>query len=522
MPNARSAATHDRQADGGALVTAAAVRDAAGLARLLDRLDCGNDIVVVSNRAPWIHRRSAGGIVGERPAGGLVTALEAVLAGQGGCWIAHGSGDADRAACDARGHVLAHHLPAAYRLRRLWLSDADVAGYYDGMANEALWPLCHRAGVEPVFRAADWACYRRVNQQFADAVVAEARSERPLVLVQDYHLALVPQMVRARLPQAVIVTFWHVPFPAPQALARFPWRADLMRGLLGSTLVGVQTAGDLARFAAARAACAVPAMPAGGAAAPGATLAGAYPISIAWPACPADEGGAVRQRIRARFGTAPDTRLLLGVDRLDYTKGIVERLRAFALFLERHPEQAGKVALLQIAAPGRMALAPYRRLERVVRVLAARINRRFGTAGHVPVLLHMGGLDAAGVAECYRACDACLVTSLHDGMNLVAKEFVAARADLRGVLVLSRFAGAAGELAQALPVDPRDIAALAETIGAALAMTAAEQGARMAAMRAVVRERTVFRWAAHLLEDGMAAARRGACRRAPAAPEVPA
>jgi trehalose 6-phosphate synthase len=518
-PDAAQATPGAGGAGGGTCVGAAGVRDAAGLARLLDRLDCGGDIVVVSNRAPWIHRRTGAGIVGERPAGGLVTALEAVLAGQGGCWIAHGSGAADRDACDARGHVLPAHLPASYRLRRLWLSDADVAGYYDGVANAALWPLCHDAGVEPVFRAADWDCYRRVNQTFADAVVAEARSARPLVLVQDYHLALVPQMVRARLPQAVIVTFWHVPFPAPQALARCPWRAALMQGLLGSTLVGLQTASDLARFTAARAVCALPAV---AGTSRRATVADTYPISIAWPAPPADSGDAVSRRLRRRFKLAADTRLLLGVDRLDYTKGILERLRAFALFLERHPEQAGKVVLLQIAAPGRMALAPYRRLERAVRVLAARINRRFGTAGHAPVLLHLGGLDAAGVVDCYRACDACLVTSLHDGMNLVAKEFVAARTDLQGVLVLSRFAGAAGELRHALVVDPRDIAGLADAIAAALAMPPGARAARMTAMRAVVREHTVFRWAAHLLEDGMAAAGGGMPQCVTGAAAVPA
>ena len=467
-----------------------AVRDAAGLAALLARLDCGRDIIVASNRAPLIHEHTGAGIAARRPAGGLVTALEALLAAQGGCWIAHGSGSADRATADARGHVPARHLDAAYRLRRLWLSRDEVDGHYHGLSNEALWPLCHRAGVAPTFRAADWDCYRRVNQAFADAVVQEARSERPLVLVQDYHLALVPRMVRERLPDAVIVTFWHIPFPSARALARFPWRADLMAGLGASTLVGLQTDADLARFHACGAG----------------TAAGAYPISIAWPARAPDGGAAARLRVGARFGVEPAARLLLGVDRLDYTKGIAERLQAFALFLERHPEQVGRVTLLQIAAPGRAAPA-YGRLERAVRALAENINARFANPLAVPVLLHLTGADAATVADCYRACDALLVTSLHDGMNLVAKEFVAARADLRGVLVLSRFAGAAGELRHALAIDPRDIGAVADAIAAALAMPRREQAARLAAMRGTVRRHTVFRWAARLLEDGVTAAR---------------
>ena len=503
--------------DGGAdEIGADGVRDAAGLVRLLDRLGAGNDLLVASNRAPCVHTRTPDGIAAHRPPGGLVTALEAVLGARGGCWIAHGSGDADRATSDAFGHVLPEHLPANYRLHRLWLSEAEVDGHYHRLSNEGLWPLCHAAGVAPVFDEADWRCYRAVNQRFADALVAEARTERPVVLVQDYHLALVPRMVRARLPHAVVITFWHIPFPAPHAWSAMPWRAELMAGLLCSDLVGVQTAGDLAHFSAARAACVLPQMT-------GRAVAGAYPISIAWPqaagctATRADEGderAAARRMVASRFGVRlgvslgadMDVRLLLGVDRLDYTKGIPERLLAFERLLENRPALRGKVVLLQVAAPGRAALAAYRALDARVRTLVARINARFGDADWTPVMLHLHGADAATVAACYRACDACLVTSLHDGMNLVAKEFVAARDDLRGALVLSRHAGAAGELRHALTVDPRDIDALAKAIGTALAMPLHEQATRMASMRGVVRRHTVFGWAARLLDDGLRAA----------------
>jgi trehalose 6-phosphate synthase len=478
------------------------VRDGAGLTRLLARLGCRGDLIVVSNRAPWVHTHTPAGIVAAQPAGGLVTALEALLAAQDGCWIAHGSGDADRAASDAHGHALASQTPAAYRLRRLWLSQDEVDGHYHGLANDGLWPLCHEAGVAPLFRSADWRRYRAVNQRFADAVVAEARSERPVVLVQDYHLALVPRMVRARLPQAVVIAFWHIPFPAPARWAAFPWRAEMMAGLLESDVVGLQTGADLAHFEAARAACADH----------GRACAGAYPVSIAWPQTVAETApaqaatrAAARQLIEDRFKVTAGVRVLLGVDRLDYTKGIPERLQAFERLLERRPALRGGVTLLQVTAPGRPGPA-YRRLEQQVRRLAARINARFGDADWTPVALHLDGADAATVSACYRACDACLVTSLHDGMNLVAKEFVAARADLRGALVLSRHAGAAAELRHALAVDPRDLDALADALEAALAMAPHEQAARMAAMRSTVRRHTVFGWAARLLEDGMRAA----------------
>ncbi|WP_208277425.1 alpha,alpha-trehalose-phosphate synthase (UDP-forming) [Massilia oculi] len=476
------------------LLTPADVRDSADLARLLEQLGCGDDLIVVSNRAPCIHSHTPDGIVSQRPAGGLVTALEAVLAQEGGCWIAHGSGDADRATCDERDHVRKQYLDAPYRLRRLWLDEDEVAGYYDGLSNEGLWPLCHRTDVEPTFRAADWDHYVRVNRRFAEAVVAEAATARPVVLVQDYHLALVPQMVRERLPEAVIVLFWHIPFPAPQRLARLPWREQVLRGLLASTVVGLQTPADAANFKLARAACAH---------GEGGAHVDAYPISIAWPGRQEPPVPGLGDDVRRRFGIAPGVRLLVGVDRMDYTKGIPERLQAFELLLEERPELLGQVTLLQIGAPCRGALPAYQEISRQVKALTERINARFGNGAWQPVVLHAASANAATVTDCYRASDVCLVTSLHDGMNLVAKEFVAARNDLRGALVLSRQAGAAAELEHALLVEPRDIAGIARAIGRALDMPPQEQMDRMRAMRGVVSQNTVFGWAARLLGDGM-------------------
>lgn len=491
------------------LLTPADVRDSADLARLLEQLGCGDDLIVVSNRAPCIHSHTPDGINAQRPAGGLVTALEAVLAKEGGCWIAHGSGDADRATCDERDHVRKQYLDAPYRLRRLWLDEDEVAGYYDGLSNEGLWPLCHRTDVEPTFRAADWDHYVRVNRRFAEAVVAEAASARPVVLVQDYHLALVPQMVRERLPEAVIVLFWHIPFPAPQRLARLPWREQVMRGLLAGTVVGLQTPADLANFRLARAICAQ---------GEGGAHVDAYPISIAWPGRQELPAPGLGDDVRRRFGIAPGVRLLVGVDRMDYTKGIPERLQAFELLLEERPELLGQVTLLQIGAPCRGALPAYQEISRQVKALTERINMRFGSGAWQPVVLHAASANAATVTDCYRASDVCLVTSLHDGMNLVAKEFVAARNDLRGALVLSRQAGAAAELEQALLVEPRDIAGIARAIGRALDMPPQEQTARMRAMRGVVSQNTVFGWAARLLGDGMRVAAGRTARPDPARP----
>lgn len=499
----------DRRPTGGrtqrtpdSLVSPADVRDSRDLARLLEQLGCGDDLIVVSNRAPCVHSHTDDGIVARRPAGGLVTALEAVLANEGGCWIAHGSGDADRETTDEHGHVMKRHLDAPYRLRRLWLGDDEVAGYYDGLSNEGLWPLCHRTDVEPTFRAGDWEHYVRVNRRFADAVAAEASTARPVVLVQDYHLALVPQMVREQLPDAVIVLFWHIPFPAPERLARLPWREQVMAGLLASTVVGLQTPADAANFKQARAACA-PGL--------GTAHVDAYPISIGWPARQDLPAPDLAIEVRRRFGVAPGVRLLVGVDRMDYTKGIPERLQAFELLLEQRPELLGQVTLLQIGAPCRGALPAYQQIARQVKALTDRINARFGNGAWQPVVLHAASANAATVTDCYRAADVCLVTSLHDGMNLVAKEFVAARNDVRGALVLSRQAGAAAELDQALLVEPRDIAGIARAIGRALDMPPGEQAARMRAMRAVVSQNTVFGWAARLLDDGLRiAAGRGA------------
>jgi trehalose 6-phosphate synthase len=475
------------------------------LRRLLHEQLRGDEILLVSNREPYIHVKSERGIEVQRPASGLVTAVEPVMRACSGTWIAHGSGSADREVVDSRGRLRVPPGEQSYTLRRIWLTEQEERGYYYGFANEGLWPLCHIAHVRPVFRDEDWRQYRRVNERFADAVAQEAKTDDPVVLIQDYHFALLPRLVRERLPRATIITFWHIPWPNFESFGICPWRSEILEGLLGSTIVGFHTRYHghnfleaVDRFLEARIEHESSTVSFGGRL----TRVESFPISIAWPDGQAGrpvEG--CRSEVRARLGVGPDHLVGLGVDRLDYTKGIVERLLAVERLFELHPEWIGKFTFVQIAAPSRSSLDEYQRFEAQVRATAAQINARFGKPGYEPVRMLIEHHGSASVTEHYRAADVCVVTSLHDGMNLVAKEYVAARDDERGVLVLSQFAGAARELHEALIVNPYHVEEVAEALHRALSMPAEEQRERMVSLRQLVREFNVYRWAGRMLME---------------------
>jgi trehalose 6-phosphate synthase/phosphatase len=469
----------------------------------------GDQVIVVSNREPYIHERAADGrITFKRPASGLVTAVEPVMRACSGTWIAHGSGDADREVVDANDHVRVPPERPSYWLRRIWLTPEEEQGYYYGFANEGMWPLCHVAHVRPVFRESDWEAYRAINQRFAEAVVAEARGEDPVVLVQDYHFALLPAMVRERLPQATILTFWHIPWPNPESFGICPWRREILQGMLGSTILGFHTRyhcknfiETVDRYLEARIEHEHSTITYGGKD----TLVESYPISIEWPD---DEAQAAwpsvadcRAHVVERLGLPAEVVLAVGVDRYDYTKGILERLNAVERLLEKRPEWRGRFVFVQVAAPTRSSLEEYRSFQDRVSSMAERINRRFGREGYKPVHLLAQHHGAAALTELFRAAQVCVVTSLHDGMNLVSKEFVAARNDLQGVLVLSRFAGAARELTEALIVNPYHVEDTADALHRAALMPPAEQRERMASLRSTVREFNVFRWAGRMLAD---------------------
>ncbi|MFO1132172.1 MAG: trehalose-6-phosphate synthase [Hyphomicrobiales bacterium] len=465
------------------------------------------EIIILSNREPYIHNRSGDTVELQTPASGLVSALEPVMRACGGTWIAHGSGSADREVVDGGDRIAVPPADPAYTLRRVWVSEEEQNGYYYGFANEGLWPLCHIAFVRPIFRVEDWNHYRTINQRFAEAVAAEARTSDPVVLVQDYHFALAPHMIRKLLPSATIITFWHIPWPNAETFGICPWKEEILDGMLGSSIIGFHTQfhcnnffETVDRFIESRIDRENAAVTLGG----HETRIRPYPISIEWP--PAAMAGqmdvsACSRAVRARFGLAEDARVAVGIERFDYTKGILDRMRSIDLLLTHYPEWKGRFTFLQVAAPTRSKLASYSRLQEEALALAAEINARHGADDYRPIELVVRHHEPPEVFELFRAADLCVVSSLHDGMNLVAKEFVASRDDEHGVLILSTFAGASRELTEALIVNPYDTKAMAEALHAALLMPANEQAERMRLMRQQVREQNVYRWAGRMLLD---------------------
>lgn len=467
----------------------------------------GDEVLIVSNREPYIHVKRGGHIEVQVPASGLVTALEPVMRACSGTWIAHGSGSGDRDVVDAKDHVQVPPEDPAYQIRRVWLTPEEEAGYYYGFSNEGLWPLCHIAHTRPTFRTSDWNQYVAVNQKFADAVVQEAKTDDPVVLVQDYHFALLPKMIREKLPNATIISFWHIPWPNPEAFGICPWREEILEGLLGSSVVGFHTQfhcnnfiETVDRFLEARIDRETSTISFGGKT----TGIQSYPISIEWPPRWVKTQKSItecRNHVRDINGLPRNLYVGIGVDRLDYTKGIVERFLAVERLMELNPEWIGRFSFVQIAAPSRSSIEQYQNFDAQVRALAAKINDRFGKPGYQPIVLKVEHHEPDQVFEYYRGADLCMVTSLHDGMNLVAKEFIGARDDDRGVLILSQFTGAARELPEALVVNPYNIDQCAIALQIALLMPLSEQSERMRSMRGLIQEFNVFRWAGRMLMD---------------------
>jgi trehalose 6-phosphate synthase len=506
-----------------------------------ERLGDGK-IFVVSNREPYVHVKRGGTTECIVPPSGLVTAIEPILQACDGTWIAHGSGSEDAAFVDAHDRLRVPPDDMRYTLRRVWLSPEEEAGYYEGFANEGIWPLCHIAHTRPIFRASDWTYYQSVNQKFGEVLIEEmSDTEHPVVFVQDYHFALLPQIIKRARPDARVAIFWHIPWPTAEAFAICPWQAELVDGIVSADVIGfhlqshcnnflatvdrvLESRTDWEHFSIRRKGHHSSVRP--------------YPISVAWdehetetdrlpeiqPAASAEcktggsngfshfaskDDSSTGLEIKPTIGSSflhrelgiEGKHLVLGVDRLDYTKGIVERLLAIEQLLEDHPWHMEQIVFVQIASPSRTSIPSYVTLRTQVVETVERINHRFQTSRWKPVILIQRQCSHEEVARYYRAADLCLVTSLHDGMNLVAKEYLAARRDCDGVLVLSRFAGAAQELGDALLVNPYDIVQVSEAIHTGLQMSRGERRLRMERMRHQVREHNVYRWASNILSD---------------------
>ena len=463
--------------------------------------------IVVSNREPFVHRRTDGRIECIQPASGMASALEPVMSASGGLWIAHGSGDADKQTVDKHDHVAVPPKSPRYTLRRVWLTKEEEAGYYGGLSNQGLWPLCHVAFTRPIFDPEHWKIYREINQRFADAVLEEAAGEPTFVFIQDYHFGLLPRMLRNARSNLVIAQFWHIPWPNREVFSAFPWREEILDGMLGNDLLGFHLPHHCHNFLEtvdnsleARVDHAGSEVCRGGR---GTTIR-PFPIGIDFDEhvqiAKSAEVKKEMQRWREEL-RLEDKLLGVGIDRCDYTKGIPERLRFLDRLFVLHPEYRNKLVFVQIAVPSRSSLPAYKQIEQEVEGLAAQINLRWGNDDWRPVILIKKHCNAPAMIALDRLANFCVVTSLHDGMNLVSKEFVASRVDNDGVLILSKFAGAARELNDALIINPFSVEEGAQAYHCALQMGAEERRRRMVKMREVVEHNNVYRWAGRFLSD---------------------
>jgi len=464
----------------------------------------GRTIFMVSNREPYIHTKNGRDINYYVPASGMVTAIEPIMQACGGMWIAQGSGNADRLTVDKDDKLKVPPDEPKYTLKRVWLTEKEEAGYYYGFSNEGLWPLCHIAYTRPTFKKEDWEEYKKVNGKFAQNILSEIKNiERPIVLIQDFQLALVPRMIKNSRPDASVGIFWHIPWPNSESFSVCPWKKEIIDGILGADLIGFQTQLhcnnfietvsreiesllDFEQLTITRQSHT--------------SYIKAFPISIAFPNPSKNKDTNFDSKELLKSLNVKTKYIGVGVDRLDYTKGILERLKAIEIFLKKNPTYISNFTFLQIAAPSRSKIKQYQKFSEDVDKEVERINNLFRKNGWKPILLFKRHHSREEIDQFYKVANICLVTSLHDGMNLVAKEFVAARSDNKGVLILSQFTGASRELKDALIVNPYNGEQTAEAIKLALELSPSEQTKKMKRMREVVKNYNIYRWSAELLK----------------------
>lgn len=467
-----------------------------------------NALFVVSNREPYMHvvDEPTGAVRCIRPASGVVTAIHPILCACGGTWIAHGAGNADRKFVNSKDKLGVPPEDSRYILKRIWLNKEEEDGYYYGFSNEGLWPLCHNTHTRPLFREADWQIYKKVNQKFADSILEELPAKNPFVFIQDYHFTLLGKMIKEKRPDATIALFWHIPWPTPESFSICPYQKDILEGMLGCDLIGfhvqshcnnfldtanrlLESRVDTERFSVSRL--------------NKETYIRAFPISVNGHMNEEAEIPDLDKeiaKIKKEF-ELDDKIIGLGVDRIDYTKGIVERMLAIDRFFEKYPKYKKKIAFIQMAAPSRVHIKRYHDLMAEIDELVEKINWKHMDGNWKPILYLKKHFSADEIVPFYKMADFCLVSSLHDGMNLVAKEYVAAKKDLSGVLILSQFTGASRELTDAIQFNPYAIEEFAEAIKASIEMPADEKRRRMENMRKIVAENNIYRWAGNIVTE---------------------
>jgi alpha,alpha-trehalose-phosphate synthase [UDP-forming] len=467
----------------------------------------GRLFIVVSNREPYIHILSGDEIQCIVPASGLTTALDPVMCACGCVWVAHGSGSADRQTVDDKSHVMVPPDKSCYTLRRIWLTKEEEEGYYLGFSNEALWPLCHIAYTPPSFDESNWNYYKSVNQIFAEAVLEEVGDEPAFVFIQDYHLALLSRLIKAKNNKIVTAQFWHIPWPNPEAFRICPWGEELLDGLLGNDVLGFHIKYHCDNFLEtvrlmleSRVDYETSAVSRGGKI----TLVRPFPISVDFDRIERDANQAEvsneMEEIRRKWQLS-DEFIGIGIDRLDYTKGIPHRFRAVDKFLAKYPEYQGRVVFFQLGEPSRIHIKKYRELNTEIDELVEEVNWKYQTVSWKPIIYVREHLSPATLMAFNRLANFCIVSSLHDGMNLVAKEFISSRVDEDGVLILSRFTGAARELTDALLINPYATDDFAESIKKAIEMPKEQRKAKMKKLRRVVEENNIYRWAANVISE---------------------
>jgi alpha,alpha-trehalose-phosphate synthase [UDP-forming] len=462
-------------------------------------------ILVVANREPYQHRFGGDAIECIRPASGMASALDPVMRSSGGVWVAHGSGDADRVTVDEHDHVQVPPEKPSYTLRRVWLTKEMEAGYYHGLANEGLWPLCHITFTRPQFRDHQWRTYCQVNSLFADAVAEEAEDKPTIVFIQDYHFGMLPKYLKERNPNLIVAQFWHIPWPNPETYRVFPWKEELLEGLLGNDLLGFHLRyhcqnflDTIERTIEARIDQETSEVIRAGKS----TFVRPFPISIDFQRHQAAAGSPQVENQMAQFRRQLrlDGKILgVGIERIDYTKGIPERLKAINRLLEEYPEYREKLVFVQVGVPSRQHVPQYQQIDTEIDRLVEEVNWKWANGRWKPIVYFKRHFSLVEMMALHRMARFCVVSSLHDGMNLVAKEFVASRVDREGVLLLSRFAGSSRELTDAVQFNPFSLDELVAAIRQALEMDSTEQRHRMERMQEVVMENNVYRWAGKIL-----------------------